>query len=261
MPSSSENPPEQWNPLLSCGIIDPQLHCVCIGTARKGACQNRVSAKSREDASHHLEILALCSINDSFIPKLQKIAELLLCKSWHQGQSIQLGQQWYERICHSRSRRHFPPFSLEHLGQTASTEHNIGPRVTQSRANNTAVHPSNQAAVLSPNRAPVDRSSHTVSTAMIERNEIPFHVSSTRPALVSVPSSAGYNQTIALRSFRKGRDMSDVDCGICREQHSCDTVYLNCDECTGEFHWGCIKSWVMHGSYLSNFTCPEWYET
>lgn len=42
--------------------------------------------------------------------------------------------------------------------------------------------------------------------------------------------------------------MSDVECGTHCEPHSEDVVYLNCEECTGEFHFGCMEGWLSYNS-------------
>ncbi|GFG21500.1 hypothetical protein IFM5058_11062 [Aspergillus udagawae] len=92
---------------------------------------------------------------------------------------------------------------------------------------------------------------------MVLENQIPFHVSSARLAVVSVPRGDGHVTSITLRTFRKGRQLSDVECDICRECRSDDTVYLNCEECSGEFHWSCMEVWLNHSSPQSGFTCPH----
>lgn len=63
-----------------------------------------------------------------------------------------------------------------------------------------------------------------------------------------IQTATGTSCTIVLRSLCEGRDISDVECGICREHHSEDVVYLNCEECTGEFHSECMDGWL---SYIS----------
>ncbi|KAF7586962.1 hypothetical protein BBP40_007976 [Aspergillus hancockii] len=202
---------QQWDPLATCEITHPSRHGTCIGVAKNGGpCRNKVSKESRETASHRLEILALCPIDESLVSKLQEIANLLLCKRRHQDQA------------------------------TSVT------RAERSVFENSTSLPTTR------------QQSQEVTDAMVQENQIPFHVSSTRPAVVTVPTASGHTGSVVFRSFRKGRDISDVECGICRERHSDDTVYLNCEECAGEFHWRCMQGWLTHRSPRSNFSCPNW---
>ncbi|KAH1970274.1 hypothetical protein KXV92_007765 [Aspergillus fumigatus] len=98
---------------------------------------------------------------------------------------------------------------------------------------------------------------HEVTPAMIRENRLSFHVSTSRLACVAVSQlDNGRVHAVTLRTFRKGRQISDVDCSICLDHDSDDTVYLNCTECAGEFHWGCMESWIRGGLQLSNVTCP-----
>ena len=237
---SQAEPSRQLRDLLAtCGISDPSSHCTCIGTARKGACGNKVSKKSRETALHRLEVLALCH-NEFSIPKLLAIAGSLLCKRWHQDQSMALSELWFGRICQAINLSQVPtPISSPRRHRTGSTASTV-----QRDADPATVHQRGQ----------------TISAATVRDDQIGFHVSSSRRAVVTIPTATGASRAIVLCSFRTGRDILDVDCGICREHHSHDVVYLNCTECTGEFHLECMEGWLMHRSPQSNFTCPSWYE-
>ncbi|GFF62102.1 hypothetical protein IFM51744_10889 [Aspergillus udagawae] len=118
-----------------------------------------------------------------------------------------------------------------------------------------------QVVVPGPSRSPISHclSSvvHEVTPAMIRENRVSFRVSTSRLASVLVPQlENGRIHALTLRTFRKGRQISDIDCSICLERDSDDTAYLNCTECAGEFHWGCMESWIRGGLQLSNVTCP-----
>lgn len=113
---------------------------------------------------------------------------------------------------------------------------------------------------LLPDPATVHQQGQTISAATVHDDQIGFHVSSSQQAVVTIPTATEARRAIVLHSFRTGRDILDVDYGICRKHHSHDVVYLNCTESTGEFHLECMEDWLMHRSSQSNFTCPSWYE-
>ncbi|KAE8155379.1 hypothetical protein BDV40DRAFT_283871 [Aspergillus tamarii] len=208
----------QWNPLERCHIARPSEHDSCIGQSLNGRpCRNKVSKGCRGTASHRLEILAMCSIDESLIPKLQEIASLLLCRRRHQSQVTSLSEGWCRLLGLLRDETPVP----------------------------------------APARSAARQRGQEVTVAMVQEGQIPFQVSTTRPAVVSVPTAIGGTGNIVFRSFRKGRDISDVQCDICHERHLEDTVYLNCEECTGEFHWECMQRWLH--SLQADFSCPKWY--
>ncbi|KAE8155607.1 hypothetical protein BDV40DRAFT_283346 [Aspergillus tamarii] len=195
----------QWNPLERCQIARPSEHDSCIGQSLNGRpCRNKVSKKSRETASDRLEIVAMCSIDNSLVPKLRDLTRLLLCKQRHQDQATPLSEGWCRRLGLLR-------------------DETIEPVPTRSAAR---------------------QRGQEVTVAMVQEGQIPFHVSTTRPAVVSVPTAIGRSGSIVFRSFHKGRDISDVQCDICHERHLEDTVYLNYEECTGGFHWECMQRWL-----------------
>lgn len=218
MPLRLEPSNWRWNPLERCGIARPSEHHTCIGITMDGKpCRNKVSKKSRETASDRLEIVAMCSIDNSLVPKLRDLTRLLLCKQRHQDQATPLTEEWCRRLGLLRDE------TLEPV----------------------------------PTRSAARQRSQEVTVAMVQEGQIPFHVSTTRPAVVSVPTAIGGTGNIVFRSFHKGRDISDVQCDICHERHLDDTVYLNCEECTGEFHWECMQRWLH--SLQADFSCPKWY--
>lgn len=252
MPRPVEAPHPHWDPLTTCEIIDPCQHRTCIGVTKDGApCRNKVSKKSRETASHRLEILAMCPINESLVSKLQAIAGLLLCKRRHQDQVTSLNERWCTRLGLSPGQAPILSPARSHSSQHRHAQSNQVPTTRAER------RVSGSSTSLPTTR----QQRQEVTVAMVKENQIPFHVSSTRLAVVTVPTASGHTRSVVFRSFRKGRGISDVECGICRERHSEDTVYLNCEECAGEFHWRCIEGWLTHGSPRSNFNCPNWYET
>ncbi|KAE8404420.1 hypothetical protein BDV37DRAFT_271493 [Aspergillus pseudonomiae] len=212
MPQPVEAPRRHWDPSRTCEIIDPSRHCTCIGVTKNGdTCRNKVSKKSREIASHRLEILSMYPPSESLVSKLQEITGLLYYKRRHQDQATSLNERWFTR-----------------LG-------------------------------LSPDdRVPTTRAKRRqVTVAIVQENQIPFHVLSTRPAVVTVSTTSGYTGSVIFRSFYKGRDISDIEYSICRARYSEDTVYLNCEKCMGEFHWRCMESWLIHRLPRSNSNYPN----
>ncbi|KAE8132140.1 hypothetical protein BDV38DRAFT_275334 [Aspergillus pseudotamarii] len=247
MPQPVEAPRQRWDPSTICETIDPSRHCTCIGVAKNGdACRNKVSKESREMASHRLEILSMCPINESLVSKLQEIAGLL-CKRRHQDQATSLSERWCTRLGLSPEQAPIPSPAPSHSSQR---RHTRSDRVPTTRAERRVSGSSTSLPTTHQQR-------EEVTVAMVQENQIPFHVSSTRPAVVTVSTASGQTGSVMFRSFRKGRDISDVECGICRERHSEDTVYLNCEECAGEFHWRCMEGWLMHRPPRSNFSCPN----
>jgi hypothetical protein len=96
---------------------------------------------------------------------------------------------------------------------------------------------------------------------MVRENQIPFFVSSARLAVVSVPRANRRRVgSVTLRTFCKGRQLSDVECDICRECRCDDTVHFNCGEYSGEFHRSCMEARLYQGPPQAGFTCPHLYE-
>jgi hypothetical protein len=257
MAHATESVPLPWDILAVCGIAHPSYHHTCIGTSGTGySCNNQVPQTSRRNALHQLEILSKCSPNNSWAPMLQYVAGLLLCKRRHQSQAESISRNWYQRLMLSNLRTGtvFPqsPLSQLYRGQLNTT---ILSRVADRV----------QVVVPGPSRSPISPcfSSvvYEVTPAMIRENRVSFHVSTSRLASVVVSHlENGRVHAVTLRTFRKGRQISDVDCSICLEHDPDDTAYLNCAECAGEFHWGCMENWVRGGLQLPNVTCPCWYE-
>ncbi|KAH2805291.1 hypothetical protein KXV23_000370 [Aspergillus fumigatus] len=241
-----------WDILRVCGITHPSYHHTCIGTGKNGySCNNQVPRKFRRNALHELEILS-CSPNNSLAPKLQYAAALLCCKRRHQDQAEAISQTWYRRLMLSgtRSGTNFPQSSLSQFyrDQPNATMLPHGADRVQ------VVVPGSSRSPFSPCLTSVV---HEVTPAMIRENRLSFHVSTSRLASVAVSQlDNGRVHAVTLRTFRKGRQISDVDCSICLGRDSDDTVYLNCTECAGEFHWVCMESWIRGGLQLSNVTCP-----
>jgi hypothetical protein len=208
----------------------------------------------RRNALRQLEILPKCSTSNSLVSKFQCVAGLLLCKRRHQILAESIGQNWYDRLMlfNIQIRTLFPrsPLSVFYRDQpNPSMLPQVADRV--------------QVVVPAPSRSPPCLSSvvHEVTPAMVQDNRVSFHVSTSRLASVAVSQlENGRVHGVALRTFRKGRQISDVDCSICLEHDSDNTAYLNCAECAGEFHWGCMEKWIRGGLQLSNITCPCLYE-
>ncbi|KAF4231146.1 hypothetical protein CNMCM8980_005370 [Aspergillus fumigatiaffinis] len=221
MSHAAEPPRHSCDLLAVCNIADPLLHRTCIGVNKSGtSCKNVVSKVSRESASHWLEILAMIGTSEYSLSSYSSIG---------------------------RARQESGVHGLTDLAD-GRNDSNVA----------SALLPVIQGYSPPTSRLPsVRRCSQAVTPTMVRENQIPFHVSSARLAVVSVPRGDGRVRAVTLRTFRKGRQPSDVECDICRECRSDDTVYLNCEECSGEFHWSCMEAWLYHGTLQAEFTCPH----
>jgi hypothetical protein len=271
MPRPVEPPRQPCDLLAVCNIADPLLHRTCIGVNKSGtSCKNVVSKVSRESASHWLEILAMRPTDEFLKSKLPTVVGLLLCKQRHQDQASQICRKWLDRLyqpdAHDTIRTSeyslssYPPSGR---ARQESRVHGLIDPMDGRTDSDVASAPWPVLQGYSPptsGLSSVRRCSQAVTPTMVRENQIPFHVSSARLAVVSVPRADGRVGSVTLRTFRKGRQLSDVECDICRECRSDDTVYLNCEECSGEFHWICMEAWLYHGPPQAGFTCPHWYE-
>jgi hypothetical protein len=269
MPHPVELPRQPCDLLAVCNIADPLLHRTCIGVNKSGtSCKNVVSKVSRESASHWLEILAMCPTDELLKSKLPTVAGLLLCKQRHQDQASQICRTWLDRLNQpdARDTIRTSEYSLSSYppsggARQESRVHGLTDPMDGRTDSDVASAPSPVLQGYSPptsGLSSVRRCSQAVTPTMVRENQIPFHVSSARLAVVSVPRADGGVGSVTFRTFRKGRQLSDVECDICRECRSDDTVYLNCEECSGEFHWRCMETWLNHGPPQAESICPHW---
>jgi hypothetical protein len=166
---------------------------------------------SRESASHWLEILSMCPTDEFLKSRLPTVAGLLLCKQRHQDQAAQICQQWHNRLNHPEAREAI------RTSEYSSSSYRPGRRA-QVDAQSDGVAARALSSIPQADSPPtsrlssVRRYSQPVTPIMVRENQIPFHVSSARLAVVSVPRADGRVGSVALRTFRKG--LSALRCGM-----------------------------------------------
>lgn len=239
------------NLLRTCSINDPLQHATCLGITQNSLhCQNRVSKTSPQMARLRLELLATRPADSQLKTELRAVAELLLCKRRHRDQSARLCQQWYDHLRPLLPESAIPAAPQPTLtsghvpsAQRGERERTAPPRLDDISSTSTSIAaradpaPSRTEATAA---AVVPPRAREITVDMIRTNRIPFHVSSTQPARVSVASARGAPNTLKFRSFERGRSIADVRCTICKELDLNETVYVNCEECVGGFHWECM---------------------
>ena len=244
---------ELWQPLTVCGIEDPRQHRICVGITKQGKpCRLRVSQSTRENAWHRLESLSLFPVNlDHAKAILESIAGMLLCKRLHQGQSCQVSKKWLEGIKNGRQSSRsltsasrvssFVPWSP--LGRDAGVI--------------SLTHSEESSAQQQTNSTPRGDEAREVTIEALKQNEVPFKVSSSRLAVVHVRTTDSRTESIILRSFRSRR-ISGVYCSICHSDEPAGNISLSCEECSCDFHWGCLERWFSVRSSSAQHTCPHW---
>jgi hypothetical protein len=238
----------RWDPIIACGMIDPQDVATCLGhTKANNRCKNPISKKSREDASHLVQLLAQRPAGDDLLPTLGKIARLLLCKRYHQRdeekQVNPLAKLWYDAAC--------PPG----MGRRQQLAPNFDSRRIGSRSNPVDL----TATPLTP--IEIERSApqaQPVSVETLRRKQVPFEVSPDSPARVMFETWDGNDTSVILRSLSQGQSNSDRECSICHGTSAEDTVYLKCEQCRTDIHLQCMESWLEARSTSINFDCPIW---
>lgn len=234
-----------WEPLEACAIEDPLRRLHCIGTARRGKCCSAVSREARQKAHHKLETLGQTPTDVVDIEvRLQEIAGLLLCKRWHQSQRYHIARLWYEAIQMSPvpqiggSTLHTPTVSASPLSRSGESDI---PRIIEgslpAQPRRTAARP--------------------VSIEALERNTIPFMVSTTRLAAVQVGTEDGRPVQFLLRSFRS-RSLAPPGCSICQDDSATEKVVVTCEECSCDFHLSCMQAWLTARCHSARHTCPHW---
>ena len=244
---------ELWQPLAVCGIEDPRQHRTCVGTTKQDKpCRSRVSQGSRENAWHRLETLGQFPVNlDHAKTVLESVAGMLLCKRLHQGQSCQVSEKWLEGIKNSRQSSH----SLTSTSSVSSFAPWSPPDgdarvISLTRGEEPSAQQQNSL-------TPRGDEAREVTIEALKQNEVPFKVSSSRLAVVHVRTTDSRTESVVLRSFRSRR-ISGVYCSICHSDEPAGNISLSCEECSCDFHWGCIERWFSVRSSSARHTCPHW---
>jgi hypothetical protein len=166
---------------------------------------------SRESASHWLEILSMCPTDEFLKSRLPTVAGLLLCKQRHQDQAAQICQQWHNHLNHPEARDAIRTSEYSSSSYRPSRRAQVDAQSDGVTARALSSIPQADSPPTS-RLSSVRRYSQPVTPIMVRENQIPFHVSSARLAVVSVPRADGHVSSVALRTFRKG--LSALRCGM-----------------------------------------------
>ena len=256
-----------WQPLAVFDIKDPRQHGTCVGTTKKGKpCRSRISRETRENAWHWLEILGFFPVNLDYTKTvMESIAGMLLCKRLHQGQSCQVSMKWLEGIKNS-SLLSQGLISTSDMPCSTSSSSPMGSRVSSfvplSVSDGDAgvidlTHSEEPSAQHQNGLTPHADTVREVTVDALKQNKIPFKVSSSRLAAVRMRTRDGRTDSVVLRSFRS-RHISRVHCSICHSDEPSGGVSISCEECSCDFHWGCIERWFSVRSHSAQHTCPHW---
>jgi hypothetical protein len=238
----------RWDPIITCGVIDPQDVATCLGrTKANNRCKTTISQKSRNDASHLVQLLAQRPAGHGLLPTLIKVAKLLLCKRYHQHdeekQVNPLAKLWYDAAC--------PPG----MGLRQQLVPNSDRRRIGSRSNPVDLTATPLAPIEIERSAP---QAQPVSVETLRRKQVLFEVSPDSPARVMFETWDGNDTSAILRSLSQGQSNSDTECSICHGTSAEDTVYLKCEQCRTKIHLQCMESWLEARSTSINFDCPIW---
>ncbi|CAG7949229.1 unnamed protein product [Penicillium salamii] len=235
-----------WNPFLVCDIeVSPNVGPgSCCGMTKKGApCKNSINFQDTKIGHQKLNILTRESFDIStdistLQSKLCAIAKEFLCARWHQQrQADQLGLQVATPpIVHSRQR------------QTSS-----GSSRRPVESDNTDWPPSHghrqdPPAPLTTSAGTVQSINHFVTAEMLRTNSVSWHVSPTRPAiLTSVTNIWAGVQDLSLQNLSLSEDVNEIHCVFCLaedEDQATERVILRCGQCRAQAHLCCAEEWL-----------------
>ncbi|KAI1829877.1 hypothetical protein CBS147337_9256 [Penicillium roqueforti] len=244
-----------WNPFSVCEI--PHSRCgSCCGMTKKGEpCKNSIKVEDTKIGHQKLTALSREPFDLSNLQsKLCDVARDFLCARWHrQQQAEQLGQQWYEAAVRNQARvphrsRMVSPSAMEHQSQrqisSASRRRPASDNTDRSPhgfRQDPPVH-------LSTNSEPVQPLNSYVTSTMLRRNSVPWHVSPARPAILLSATNllAGF-QNLTLQSLTPSEEVDSIHCVFCLsedEDHANERVILRCRRCTSLCHLSCAEEWL-----------------
>ncbi|KAL4912590.1 hypothetical protein BDW62DRAFT_194273 [Aspergillus aurantiobrunneus] len=243
-----------WDPIRVCGMSDPDGTTTCCGKTRANMnCKNRISGRSRNDATHLLQLLALQRpADDSLFESLSKIARLLLCKRNHQHKEDEqvrpLATRWYESARASRV-----------VGQ-----HARNPRM-ESRQSYFPLYPElNPVDLTSTPLTPMDIESaaaelQSICMEQLRQRSVQFEVSPSSPARIKFGTANADNTStpVILRTLRQDDDGGSIECLICHDNSVDGIANLQCERCRRSVHLGCMGDWLERRSTRINFNCPN----
>jgi hypothetical protein len=216
---------DRYRDLLQLLHLSPQDHKTCLGNAKTTGqkCRCLVAARNRIRATQILLAITTLQTVEDAKQQLAVVAGLLLCKRYHQGQSIEISSSWTEKIRVS-------DFALNNHNNSTGT--NQEAQSPQSQLVDTVQHSRqlSDSATRSPELTPM-------AATRTRRRRGPD-----RPLSVSLRSAAG----ITRESYQ--------ECCICQNGYSATDRYVHyCRECRNIVHKAC-------GEELGNRSnaCPYW---
>jgi len=244
-----------WNPFFVCEMLH-RSPGFCCGTTKKGEpCKNSTKVEDTKIGHQRLTTLAREPFDLSNLQsKLCDVAKEYLCEIWHrQRQADQLGQQWYEAAVRNQARvpRGFSvtsPTVVTHLGQCQTSS---ASRTHLAESDNNHLPPPHRQVSpvpLSNRPEPVQPTSSFVTAAMLRAYSVPWHVSPTRPAILSSATNIWANvQDLTLQSLTLSQEVDNIHCVFCLtedENHANESVILRCGQCRALSHLSCAEEWL-----------------
>lgn len=246
-----------WDPIRECGMNDPKCTTTCCGKTRANAnCKNRISAQSRTEATHLLQLLAQRPADDHLSESLRMIAELLLCKRYHRHKEDEqvrpLAERWYESARASRVvGQHVRNPRTESRQIDSSLYPELDPELDLGDVNSTSVTPMDV--------EPAAAEHQSIHIEQLRQRSVQFEVSPSSPARIEFGTANADNTStpVILRSLRQDDDGGSIGCLICHDDSADDTVYLKCERCRQSVHLRCMGDWLERRSPRINFNCPH----
>lgn len=201
--------------------LSPQGHGTCIEIVKntKQQCRCTVVLKSRNKATQILLTIVADVITMENVKESMKIvANLLLCKKYHQDQNANLNTLWTEKIRSSL---------LTYNSVTPSTITETSREEQHSRRENTSIEPQ---VILNHVSASTqtEKQLNETTTLRIRRRKI-----SNRPL------------SMILRSTAKASRNSHEECLICQNAYDPkNNTILLCRDCQNIYHKDCEERWI-----------------
>ena len=210
--------------------LSPQSHGTCIGIAKstKQQCRCTVALKSRNKATQILLIMAagVITVENAKEP-MGFVANLLLCKRYHQDQSANLGTLWTEKI--RSSLLTYNPVTLSTITETGREEQYL-------RREDTSTEP----------QVILDHASASTQTG--EQLDGTATLRTRRRRAPDRPLS------MILRSTSRANRDSHGKCPICLDAYGPrDKTILLCRDCQNIYHQDCGERWIEEQN-----RCPIW---
>lgn len=169
---------ERWDPLVICEMGLRRHQQTCCGLTKNGTyCKLYPTVNDVDEGRNKLKSLARRQFDLSDLPILRDIASHFLCRRWHRTrQADQLGQQWYDAAV-----RNMPYIPV--------------------------------AAPVRPETTRITR--RHVTRDMLRENNVPWRISSTRPATYSIERGS---HSLRLKSLNDLPVSEHMNCLICLQE-------------------------------------------